>query len=851
MPNSDKNPFPSDIPKKKPPHDEAGRNWNWTPGDSSLGVNPATSSEFDNENTWYEEGYTDEAGKRSYPGKHLNHRFPHVSIHGKTGSLVGKAGYLYRLIDCTIEQLSAEGACIIYANGCTIQKITGAATTCVCPSCGYVGSPSGSGCGTCPDCGSTLSASTTSKGRMHFTDCEIYDVENVNNYHMVFDGLTEFKTPQGSAQFNGVQNSSVMVFSSPAWDLANGKSQMVNFDNCHVVVSGPAEVYNVLTDSMHSGFKDCTYVAMGQWFCSEARGGCTQPGSPWVTMFNGFEDCDIISMGVTINNPEWYAGMFKGMDTCNVVNINPNYVVHADFFQGESCNICVIGGTLDNCDVIHFHVKNSTACCINSTIKGEPGWGSILQSGTSDNSSLVVAGGQVDVDDGAAPVFAAKNCTMRFYDCTLVRQKGDQDLFANEEDCDVRLYCCDQIISVQKKTFNEKKDCRLNLFGNTRIEATDDDLAVMGDNCVMQAKYNTQLFAKKKVIHLTDDSGLITQRNELLQSQEDEVLTVTGQSHVRLNQDTKLLTSEGDVIVSVANNSRLSSYRTWMKGDMSTYGLQISSDSIVDLLRDKIESNNHVVSVSNSRFTTRYQQFLSSGSIGIIGSSSYIDALKGTIQTSDSEISLTNCEGTIKEVTLMGPGRIVLSSSKIYVVNQNATKVTATGGSIFLTNVTLSDSLSASAVAVCRIASCSIQSASVSGGLLFSGLSSYQGVNFTASLGLVSGDSCGSMIVSGIYVLSNVQCSGISATGIVIHDNVSCDKLSFPAKRGVYGTGDLDFFAVDNVYITSETADIIAEALVGSIKEVAAQNIEEEAGRAISETAGTIASTDAPRIDHN
>ena len=49
MSNSDKNPFPSDIPKKSPPHKEAGKNWNWNPEDESLGINPSTKSEFDDE----------------------------------------------------------------------------------------------------------------------------------------------------------------------------------------------------------------------------------------------------------------------------------------------------------------------------------------------------------------------------------------------------------------------------------------------------------------------------------------------------------------------------------------------------------------------------------------------------------------------------------------------------------------------------------------------------------------------------------------------------------------------------------------------------------------------------------
>ena len=38
MSNSDKNPYPSDIPKKSPPHKEEGQNWNWDPSDEDLGV---------------------------------------------------------------------------------------------------------------------------------------------------------------------------------------------------------------------------------------------------------------------------------------------------------------------------------------------------------------------------------------------------------------------------------------------------------------------------------------------------------------------------------------------------------------------------------------------------------------------------------------------------------------------------------------------------------------------------------------------------------------------------------------------------------------------------------------------
>ena len=853
MPNKDKNPFPSDIPKKSPPHPEEGKDWNWEPDDEILGVNPASKSEFDNENIWYEEGYTDVEGKRSYEGKHLEHKYPHISIHDREGSLKGKAGYLYRLFNCTIEELDVEGACIIYARDCIIRKITGSASIWACPVCDYTVDPEdGVDNSTlrCPTHDIPLTGS--GKGRLHFVDCKIYDVEDVSNCHMFFDGATEFKTPVGTAQFNNISDSTLVIFSYPSWQLRDGISQMTNFSDCHLLVSGPEEIYNDKTYAMHSNFNNCTYVSMQQWFCTESRNGCSQPAPPWVKIFNNFSNCEMVNIDVKINNPEWYAGMYTEMSHCNVININPDYYIHADFFEGSDCNICVIGGLLRNCDIIHFHVSDSTICTINTKILGFPGYGSILQEGNSDNTSLVVAGGKLEVSNNAAPIFAAKDCSIRFYDCEKIKQDGPKDLFANVENCITRLVNCEEIRNTKERLFNEQKNCRVDLLGNTLIKADSSDISIMGENCVVMAKYNKNILAENKVFHLKDKSALFTQRNKLISSNTSEAIVIENNSYANLNQDDKIHTKSGSIVVSVSNKSRLVSNRSWLKGDASTYGLSIDSDSVVELLRDKIESTVASVKIVDSKLTSKWQEFIANGPVGIIGNTSYIDILEGTITSSSEEVNLTDCEGNLKDITLLGPRKTVLNHSKFYVINQTCNILEASNNcKVFMSYCNILDKLLVSDAAICRVLDSDIENASISGGLLFSSASNYQVANFTSKLGLITSDNYKTISVNGIYILSQIACSGITATGIIIHDNVTCDKLSFPAKRGIYATGSLDFFAVENVYITSETADIITEALIGNIKEKAAINISEEAGANISEEAGGVASTNASVIQHN
>jgi len=101
--NIDKNPHPSDHTEKS---------WEFET------VNELTDKQFDD--VW-EEG-------RAYEGKHVKHKYPHISIHDREGSLTAKSGYFYRLYDCTIEELQAEAGSTVYARNCAIVKITGTAS---------------------------------------------------------------------------------------------------------------------------------------------------------------------------------------------------------------------------------------------------------------------------------------------------------------------------------------------------------------------------------------------------------------------------------------------------------------------------------------------------------------------------------------------------------------------------------------------------------------------------------------------------------------------------------------------------------------------------------------------------
>ena len=763
MSNSDKNPYPSDIPKKSPPHKEEGQNWNWDPSDEDLGVNPATKVQFDDE--WISPRTVNEDG-RGYKGKHTEHKYPHISIHDKIGTLKGKSGYLYRLFNCTIEELSAEEGCIIYARDCVIEKITGSASA------------------------------SGMKSRMHFVDCEIYEVRNISNYNMFFDGQTEFKgvlEKEHDAEFENISNSSITIYSTPAWDLGSPPTgtfgthkqvytkdvaQMKNFNNCDIVVSGPEEIYNTLTDAMHSNFTNCHYLSINQWFCTEARGGCTQPKKPWVKVFDSFSNCDVVNLDVKINNPEWFCGMYTGMTGTKISNINPNFEVHSNFFKGDNCNIASIGGTFFNCDIVHYHVKNSTVTAIRTEHLGKPGDGSILEGGKSDNTSAVFADCIIEVTNESYPVFEATDCWIRFYDCSKIKQLGTTNLF-KDSDCTIRMFECGEISAKEMKVMEETR-CKIDAYKNEKFLAESDDCISIEDNSLMVVKNNINITGKKKAFDVKNNSSLFIRRNKKIESETANAIEVSGQSKLRSNRD---------------------------------------------IIKAKL--------------------------IGIKSASSFFDIFKGSIQADTAEISLTDTRGKITNVDLLSLEKIILVNSEYNFIDQECNILDiSTESSFYLYNCKVKDRLVAQAN-MAKILTSQIESAEISGGLIFSSNNTYSSAKFSSSIGLIVGESHGPLSLNGLYLINNINCNSINASGIVIYDNVNCENLSFPAKRGIYATGKLDFFAVESVYITSEMADIIVESLIGNIKEKAAINISEEAGANIDEKAGAIATTTATKIEHN
>lgn len=81
-------------------------------------LNATIASQFDNR-------WEDAA---AYTGQSFDElKYPHVSVHGLTGTLVAKRGYLYRLYDCTVT-IQAEGGSVVYARDCTVVSVEGTAT---------------------------------------------------------------------------------------------------------------------------------------------------------------------------------------------------------------------------------------------------------------------------------------------------------------------------------------------------------------------------------------------------------------------------------------------------------------------------------------------------------------------------------------------------------------------------------------------------------------------------------------------------------------------------------------------------------------------------------------------------
>jgi hypothetical protein len=659
---------------------------------------------------------------------------------------------------------------------------------------------------------------------------------------------------------------------------------------------------------MHNDFKKCNYVTMGQWLATTAKSGCSGGG---VKVFQKVEECNFLMVDTKLNNPDAGGGMFVGMKKTNVTAIDPEFVVHADFFSGEESNVAAVGGKWENCDVIHFHIKDSTACCVNTEITGSPGTGSMLEEGVSDNSSFVMAGGKLEVEDNAAPVFAAKDCSMRFYDCELVKQKGTTDLFANKENCITRLFACEEIRSIHERVFNEKNKCRVDLVGNVKVKADDSDIAVMTDNCALLVKYNDKFEAKQKVFHIKDNSALFTERNGPLEADEGEALTIEDTCNVSLNQDETLVSKQNKYAVTMKKDSILKSRKSLLEGKDSQYCLKITEGSEMLSEYDTIKSKHHAIQMADSKMDMRFPD-VDVDHDGYHAGTSFIDVMEGRIKTKGEEFVLSECEGTIKHVNLEGEKTIQLEGkNSFYTFNQttryikmaskdklecekmtNLIDITGTDcifkvregtceGDIsinskrtetWLHNLSVNGSTTIDAN-LCKLFGCSFKALSVKGSQLQTGGNSALGTTYESDLGLLSDDTYQSLSCTGNYIMNNIGGSSISVKGLAFY--LKCpDTLSEPYKKGVYSSDDLDLYAEDNIKMWANSGkieieaatDILSEAGMNieekagmsikeeasmSIESKAGMNIKEEAGGMIDEKAGGMAKTIASRVIHN
>jgi len=861
MPNSDKNPFPSDIPKKKPPHDEEGKKWKWDISDESLGVNPSTKSEFDNENIWYGAGYTDEDNKRSYTGKHLDHEYPHISIHGKSGTLKAKEGYMYRLYDCTISELIVEGTCMVYSRNCKVDKITG--------------------------------SGTTSKARLHFTDCEIKDVTGVSKCNMHFDGTTQFKEPDGSAQFNSISDSSITVTSTPEWTLSSSK-QFNSISGSMVMVGGPSCIHQNSGQAMISGLSDSVFSSLGQWLATAEKSGCTQTAGNKI--FSGVSDSHILTVNTKINNPDVGGALCEGMSKSTMTNIDGEFVIHATGYAGSESHTAHIGGKYEDCDVIHFHITDGSNCCINTELLGAPGAGSMMETGSSDRSSLVVAGGKIEVEDNAAPVFKATDCSMRFYDCETVHQEGSQDLSANDDNCISRYVHCDEIKSDIKKIWNEKKNCRVDVVGNKKIEALDDDMCKMSDNSVMTMKYNClddKVKAKKKLFHITDHSALSTERNGEMEADEEQALVAEEYANIKFNEDKTIYSKQHEHAFEIKDHSKIESRKGLLEGKDSLYCIVMEDKSEMLSEYDTIKSQHHAIQMTESKMDMRYPD-VDVKHDGYHGGQSFIDCLDGRIKCMGEEFTLSECEGTIKNTLLQGEKtlefqgknsfycynlitRYINMQAKDDIECEKMTNLIDITGSDCIFKVrfgTCEGDISISAkeawlhaldvngattieANICKMFGSNFKALTVTGGQLQTGQLTAQTTSYTSALGLLSSSTHTSLSCNGNYIMNEIGGGSISVNGLAYYQNCP-DVLSLPYKKGVYSSDNLDVYAVNNIKMWASSGKVEIEAALDilskagmSIKEEAGMSIEEKAGMNISETAGGIASTMASRVIHN
>lgn len=161
--------------------------------DDNEKLNEAINKEFDNK--W--------VADRPYPGKFLEHKWAHVSIWDRTGSLTLKAGYFYRIFRCRIIELKAEQKAWATFIDCNIDLLTKLDEECCEPK---------------------------DRAQMTFIHCRLPFVDNCKNYFMTFEGETYLD------EFKRIKCCEMHFKMTKKWICSTGINNLYKIDECKIIV---------------------------------------------------------------------------------------------------------------------------------------------------------------------------------------------------------------------------------------------------------------------------------------------------------------------------------------------------------------------------------------------------------------------------------------------------------------------------------------------------------------------------------------------------------------------------------------------------------------------------------------
>ena len=648
---------------------------------------------------------------KPYPGKHLNLKYPCITVFNKTGDLVCKSGFFYRIMKCTLGNVTAELNSTAFFVDCTISSVAGSAG------------------GAWP---------LTKAARLTFTDCKISAVNGAQYYFMMFEGKTDISsfannqfceahfhmTTSWSAGSNtsNCQNCKLYV-SSNSW---NGGSNFENHNNVDITNFGTTINGG---DSNITGVTDCSYHHLGNnttggggeagpysWAGGNAsteqntdvdssvpQGGVAEDGGLTANsnITGGISGCVFSAVGTTFKASS--SGNFTDVSDSRIVSLNSKINSSSGGnYKVDNCHIGLTNTTHTGDGSPHITATNSNLSLHTSEFKGSVGGAMLDISGGSfvhsvgntinngegmamsmDKSMMIGVNNTIKSEKHALNV---TNSTIQESQSTLNSSSGNTMELTN-----TRVKLNSNTMNASNTAINAINNSMLYDYGSTLNGTTEVNLngslgkmestQLTGSKTMTATNSTTSINNVPSVDHLTTEKCSVAFQNSVIKNlihnnSEGYMTSVTSQN---VSTNNSMLHMEMNTAQSISGiASRVSMNNSTAMG-IKCQGGQLNLAKVTGVLSTDMKNvSSKIESCSlgnlNAQSSALHLHNTSAGTIGSNGSKITMAQSNATVNSdTDSTIHASNCGGSIntpvENTSLLGNGHLMAGGNHSQLTN--------------------------------------------------------------------------------------------------------------------------------------------------------------------------------------